>query len=291
MSANRNSWRVMQTLIKREFLEQSLVFVYLPLGLTVMFIVMNCFIMLPDFDSGNLPGDDRMSMRIYLDVSTTYRLGVLNIQYMAPLVFTQVAYSLAMCFYFLMTLYQQRKNRSILFWNSMPVSDAQVIASKLAAGALCYGLFLVCIVAQGAFLAAMAVIYGWYADLDGWALFVAPFEPFARLGRLAARAPVDLIWFLPAYAWLLLASAIARQAPFVWAVGPLLVVAIVELIMSSGDVLLFEGVLVQEFKMHGLPSIFREAYLDYPLGEVAASALIGAALVYAAIRFNRGDAN
>lgn len=291
MSTQLTQWQVMKALVRREFAEQRLIFVYLPLGITAMFIAMNCLSMLPDFSSGNLPGYERMTMFTYGQVTLGYRTGVLKQQFLAPLTFTMVAYALSMCFYFLMTLYQQRKNRSILFWNSMPVSDGQVIASKLAAGALCYAIFLLCLVVQASFLAAMAVIYGWYADLDGWALFVAPFEPFTRLAQLIAHAPLDLLWFLPAYAWLLLASALARQAPFVWAVGPMLVVAIVEFLMSSGDdVLLFKSELVYAFQMHGLPSIFREAYLGYPPGEIVGSALIGVALTYAAIRFNRSDA-
>jgi ABC-2 type transport system permease protein len=291
MSTGLNQWRVLKTLVWREFAEQRLIFVYLPLGITVMFIVMNCVRMLPDFNSGNLPGYEPMAVSSYLEVSTGYRMGVLRVQYVAPLGFTLAAYSLAMCFYFLTTLYQQRKNRNILFWNSMPVSDAQAVVSKLVAAALCYGFYLVCVVAQAAFMIAIAVVFGWYADLDGWNLFVALFDPVGQLAQLAARAPIDLLWFLPAYAWLLLASAVARQAPFVWAVGPLLVVAILELVVSSGDVLLFESALLAAFQEHALPVMFREPYRGYPPGEILAGVVLGVALIAAAIRFNHKDAH
>ena len=128
-------------------------------------------------------------------------------------------------FYCLDALYGERRDRSILFWKSLPVSDATAVLSKasiplvvLPLIGFLLGLALQIILLPVA-LAASAVRGIPIGRL--WAAFPEPLVMIYGLG-------IHALWFAPIYCWLLLVSGWARRAPALWAVLPLLVVAAVE---------------------------------------------------------------
>ena len=123
-------------------------------------------------------------------------------------------------FVFLGSLYDERKDRSILFWKSMPTGDHATVLSKgltigvlglgiaLAAGfALHFGLNLITftILAQHGF--------GWLG-LDTISLMLQAW------GLMAATVLVYLLWVAPVYAWLLFASAASPKAPILLGLVP-----------------------------------------------------------------------
>ncbi len=284
MSAKLTQWQVMTTLVRREFLEQRLLFIQLPLGLTLLFIALSVYRVLAGFT--RIEGPDSASL-LSIMVGNSY---------IYPAIYTIVAYSLSMLYYFLMTLYQQRKDRSVLFWNSLPVSDAQTISSKLIASVLCYLFYALCAVVQGACVVLIAVIYGWYTGVNGWDMFVEPLDPLIYMTASLAHIPLDLLWVLPAYAWLLLASAFGRQAPFVWAMGPLMAIVVLDLATFADNALIFDSWIARKFLVHTVPMRIFEPELaglrlQYPISELLIGALLGALLVYAAVCCNRPDAS
>jgi ABC-2 type transport system permease protein len=124
-------------------------------------------------------------------------------------------------FYCLDALNAERRDRSILFWKSMPVSDTTTVLAKAFvpfavlptvafAIALCTQL-LVLVMSSG------AVPTQWQE---------------LRLGQMtlvmAYGLAVHALWYAPIYAWLLLVSAWARRAALVWAVLPVFAVIIAE---------------------------------------------------------------
>jgi ABC-2 type transport system permease protein len=123
-------------------------------------------------------------------------------------------------FYAIDALYGERRDRSILFWKSMPVSDTTSVLAKMAipiivlptiALVLSYVVFF-------ALLFAGTVWFGMNglspARLWGEVHFVA--EPIIMIYGLFAHA----IWFAPLYAWLLLLSAWVKRLPLLWVVLP-----------------------------------------------------------------------
>jgi ABC-2 type transport system permease protein len=129
--------------------------------------------------------------------------------------------------YLLDCLYAERKDRSILFWKSLPVSDAQTVLAKLTvalvivpAGVILLTLLLQPILAAIFYLRfeAMRPIVSWQA-LAGWP---------EGLGRLGLTWIYCLIWYLPFAGYLMMASVLARRLPLVHAALPLVVICMWE---------------------------------------------------------------
>jgi ABC-2 type transport system permease protein len=131
-------------------------------------------------------------------------------------------------FYCLDALYGERRDRSILFWKSLPVSDRTVVLSKAAVPFLVLPL-----IALALSLAAQLVLLfaGIVVRLAGGS---SPLDVLAQTGFFPGilimiyGLTVHVLWFAPIYGWLLLVSAWARRAPVLWAVLPMLAVAAVE---------------------------------------------------------------
>lgn len=132
-------------------------------------------------------------------------------------------------FYCLGALYYERSDRSILFWKSLPVSDATAVAAKAA----------VAIVFLPIFTSLVTFATGWLMLLINSAALLGQGKSAAVLWTRVSLLEMPLmvlyhllaihgLWYAPLYAWLLLVSAWARRVPFLWAVLPVLAVGAVE---------------------------------------------------------------
>ena len=136
---------------------------------------------------------------------------------MAPLA---VVLAFVVLFYALGSLYDDRRDRSVLFWKSMPVSNSATVLSKLVSMALvtpaivaAIGAVIGTIVAFAIAAAMTSVGVGILPDLLSTAdFYLAPLAVFAVI-------PVYALWALPSIAWCMAVSAWAKRAPFLWAVG------------------------------------------------------------------------
>lgn len=134
--------------------------------------------------------------------------------------------SLTSSWYLLDCLYADRKDRSILFWKSLPVSDTETVLSKLAIA-----------------LIILPLVYFLIADLT---IFFMSFVLSMRFGAWGAsglwRSDIWLqtqgmglyviatmaIWYLPVAAWFLLVSAWASRAVILWSILPPLAIYLSE---------------------------------------------------------------
>ena len=121
-------------------------------------------------------------------------------------------------FYCLSALYDDRRDRSILFWKSMPVSDVEMVLSKTAwAFVLAPVLALVIGLVLGMLLAVIAMIGTMFSGVDGASAMLTQAHPFKLVGVMLLALPVQMLWSLPAIGWLMLCSAWAKRLPFLWA--------------------------------------------------------------------------
>jgi ABC-2 type transport system permease protein len=131
-------------------------------------------------------------------------------------------------FYCLDTLYSERRDRSILFWKSLPVSDLTTVLSKASIPLVVLPLlvFTITVTVQLIMrLLSTAVLL--MSDVGAATLWKQLPLLQMELVLLYVLA-VLVLWHAPLYAWLLLVSGWARRAIFLWAVLPLLVVAAFE---------------------------------------------------------------
>ena len=131
-------------------------------------------------------------------------------------------------FYCLDALYGERRERSILFWKSLPVSDPTTVLSKISVPLIVLPLvtFAVIIATQILMLlwTSVLLISHGMSPSSTWTYVPLFQQCFVLLYGLAAMA----IWHAPIYGWALLVSGWARRATFLWAVLPLLAISIFE---------------------------------------------------------------
>jgi ABC-2 type transport system permease protein len=130
-------------------------------------------------------------------------------------------------FYCLDALYGERRDRSILFWKSLPVSDLTSVLSKaIVPMAILPLLTLVIVLATQFIMLLISTAVLLPSGLAGttWQLL-----PWPRLSLILLYGLVtSALWEAPIYAWLLLVSSWARRATFLWAVLPWLAISAIE---------------------------------------------------------------
>lgn len=158
-------------------------------------------------------------------------LAVINVLMSLVLVVVTVNYLLG-------SLYDDRRDRSILFWKSMPVSEWEVVLSKLLVALIVAPLvYLAATVLIQLASTGVAMLVVWRMDKDPFELVLGNLQ----FGRLLAQQVggwlVTALWVAPIYAWLLAASAVARRSPFLTAVVPVVVLVLLEELLFGSDYL------------------------------------------------------
>ncbi len=131
-------------------------------------------------------------------------------------------------FYCLDALYGERRERSILFWKSLPVSDLATVLSKTSVPLVVLPLvtFVTIIGTQLLMLLWTSILlmtHGMSAT-STWTYLPLFQQCVVLLYGLTAIA----IWHAPIYGWALLVSGWARRATFLWAVLPVIAIAVFE---------------------------------------------------------------
>jgi ABC-2 type transport system permease protein len=126
-------------------------------------------------------------------------------------------------FYCLDALYGERRDRSILFWKSLPVSDTTTVLSKASIPIVAVPLFALALTVATQLVMLVlssAVIRG-----SGVTVLWSQLSLFHQWHILFIHLVTGHgLWYAPIYAYLLLISAWARRTPFLWATLPLVAV-------------------------------------------------------------------
>ncbi len=130
-------------------------------------------------------------------------------------------------FYCLDALHGERRERSILFWKSLPVSDLTTVLSKATIPLVVLPVvsFAIIVVTQFIMLliSTVALLPSGLASTS-WANFDLFQQSLVLLYGLVAIA----LWHAPIYGWALLISGWVRRATFLWAILPLLAISFFE---------------------------------------------------------------
>jgi ABC-2 type transport system permease protein len=136
-------------------------------------------------------------------------------------------------FYCLDALYGERRDRSVLFWKSMPVSDWTAVLSKMAVPMIVLPVitFVLTIVTQLIMLLAASA----YLSMHGRSAAALWQLPWLQMtsGMLYHLITVHSLYYAPMFGWLLLVSAWAKRQPFLWAFLPLAAIGVIEKIVFN----------------------------------------------------------
>jgi ABC-2 type transport system permease protein len=207
-------------------------------------------------------------------------------------------------FYCLEALHGERRDRSILFWKSLPVSDLTTVLSKAAIPVVLLLLSFVVTVLTQFIMLLLSTVAAWGSGLSAAPLWTQ-LSLFQRSVMLLYHLlTVHLLWYAPIYGWLLLVSAWARRAVFLWAVLPPLAIGFAEKIAFNtshfGAWLLYRfsgpeafnfstspGLSAQAggVSMTGMTSLDPEKFFSTP--GLWVGLIVAAAFLFAAVRLRR----
>jgi ABC-2 type transport system permease protein len=137
-------------------------------------------------------------------------------------------------FYCVETLQRERRDRSILFWKSLPVSDVTTVLTKASIPFFVLPLISCAI----AFVTQFLMLLASSATLAGSGFSVATYWRQVSLFQASLLLlyhvmTVHVLWGAPIYGWLLLVSAWARRAALLWAVLPPLAIGTLEKLLFN----------------------------------------------------------
>ncbi|HKV97528.1 MAG TPA: hypothetical protein VJR90_08585 [Gammaproteobacteria bacterium] len=223
MNAIRPYWM----LAKREVWEHK--------SLWIVPIVVACLTVL-----GSLYGGVALIVAAHQGVITVNNIGVvggdarggLHIAMLAMASFFNVVMLFMVWFYLMDSLYADRKDRSVLFWRSMPVSDTATVLSKLFTGMVAAPAFTFVLVVIAEIV--VGIIFTIATGIIGVNLLHEAFYPGTIILTwivLAFALIQQSLWLLPYWGWFLLCSAWAKKLVLAWAVLIPLGAILIELIV------------------------------------------------------------
>jgi ABC-2 type transport system permease protein len=229
----------MKWLLRREFWEHKGGFVWAPLVAALIMVVLMGGVVGYGIASGKMHGD---SISIQVDGEEVHNTAISKVvtvekrarmaslaanNYIAVGAPIFIVLPIVAFFYCLAALYDDRRDRSILFWKSLPISDADTVLSKLVTVLVVAPLITIGVATAAAL--AILLFAGIATSYHGVSLFGAVLTnvnfylaPFYLVGML----PVYILWALPTAGWLMLVSSWAKSKVFLWAVGVPLIAAV-----------------------------------------------------------------
>jgi ABC-2 type transport system permease protein len=132
-------------------------------------------------------------------------------------------------FYCLSTLQGERRDRSILFWKSLPVSDTMAVLGKVAIPFVVLpAIVMVLIVVTH--LLILIILSTALAAVGQGASAALPYPGLFQIWGMTLYhlVAIHVLWYAPFFAYMMMVSAWSKRAPFLWAVVPPVLAGIVE---------------------------------------------------------------
>lgn len=233
-----NSMTTFGWLVKREYWESRRGFLWAPFWAAAAILILTILGMIAgEVLSSRLQGD-HVQMGISLDRilqsaashDTADLVQGLDATMSAFAVIVGIVLSFVIFFYLLGALYDDRKDRSILFWKSLPLSDTGTVLSKVVSAILLAPLIASVVVLAG-YVGLQILVSLWLLGhgANPIPLLWLHTDPFSLWFRMLVSIPVSAIWALPTVGWLLLWSSAVRSKPFLWAIIVPLIVGVLNL--------------------------------------------------------------
>ena len=218
-------------LVKREFWENKGAFRTTPLVIGGIYIVLTLMFIVTfshfDNEFQSLKELTRFLSQTEVGLRSEIIYGVTVAVF--PGLFT-LALAFVVFFYLLGSLYDDRKDRSILFWKSLPASDTLTLGSKLLSAMVVAPLifWVVYVLTHIIIMLVFSVVVLSLGE-NPWTLFLSLGSPFKGWSMVLLSYLAQSVWALPLYGWLMLVSSFAPRIPLLFAVLPPVVVAVLQI--------------------------------------------------------------
>jgi len=144
-----------------------------------------------------------------------------------------VAAWIAAMFYALSSLYSDRRDKSILYWKTMPVAETQTVIAKFLFAVLGFSMFAILV----SWLTAAVLMSYTKAVLPS--LMMHDGDVGMNLTKLVIwpllTVVIALFWCAPVFALLLFVSAFAKKMPIVLFIVPVIVVRVIERVVLGSN--------------------------------------------------------
>ena len=227
-----HSTHKLQLLLKREFWEHKGGFLWAPIwvgGISLLFTLITLIMGELALNSGGarfngtpmINGLDLGALTTNMNPADAEKLAVaVSMSTASAMFWPMLVLGFVVFFYCLSSLYDERKDRSVLFWKSLPVSDRSTVLSKLisalvVAPALAMAVGIACMVGFLMILSVFVLIH----HGNPFTLLWSPSNLLTNAGFGIAVLPLYALWALPSAGWLLLCSVWAKSKPFLWAIA------------------------------------------------------------------------
>ncbi len=169
-------------------------------------------------------------------------------------------------FYSLDSLYAERNDKSILFWRSMPVTDAETVISKLLTAIVVIPVITLAFIAATHLLVLLvSSIWVGMRGANGWHLIWSAVPLLDTWGATLVFMIATSLWLSPFIGWFLLVSAYTKRAPMLMAILPIVVLPMLERsIMKTSmlaDALFVRTVSMPIYRDIGLEDLFSKGTL------------------------------
>jgi ABC-2 type transport system permease protein len=185
-------------------------------------------------DQMKLSEHDREEMQRAMQMPDESRDTIFAGSFLAIFTLISVFMTIVVFFYLIDCLYTERKDRSILFWKSLPISDTEVVLSKMAVAMI---VVPIGVIVLSALLQSVLYVIVWLRLHGSVIAEVMPDWSFgAWLRSQAVALGVTLggvLWYAPIAAYLLLLSTWAKNKVFLWAVLPPIALPVLEKVFLS----------------------------------------------------------
>jgi len=217
-------------LIKREYWENRVAMRATPLAIAGIYLALALMALLTfghlDHEFSTL----KEAIRYLATTEAETRADVIYLGNVAASQLFTLALGFVVFFYLLGSLYDDRKDRSILWWKSLPASDTVTLLSKLLTA-----MFVIPLIFWVVYVLTIVLIYAIGSATvlvlgeNPWSLFVGLGNPFKAWTLVLASYLAQAIWALPVYGWLMLVSAFSPRLPLLFALVPPAIFAVLQI--------------------------------------------------------------
>ncbi len=203
MSYNQSAFNRIITMTKRESWENKKTIIYSLLGTVVLIFLFSLW--------GNINAHEHIK---HVDTSMlkkdnslmTFMMYMINIPVL-------IIMWVVICLYLVHCLYNDRKDQSILFWQSLPITQTETVISKILWACLIIPFITLVFMLFNALLVSLISTVVYHTPGLNWSLG----SLFTALKNLSLVYIFQLMIFLPALGWCLFCSAFSKKLPLLWA--------------------------------------------------------------------------